>query len=378
MNAMKFNSTYFIYPGGMIMPGRFSTSGDYRYGYNGMEMDNETSGNGNSYTTEFRQYDPRLMRWKSLDPLMAMFPWMSPYVAFDNNPIVYTDPYGLAAGTGDGDPPGKEGDPEEFNPNEGSEMYDNSQNELVNQSWETTKSTTKRYKGVGGMIVNVPNRSKPDYFKDDNGDGIIGYNGVEYEGVRKGQLRSFRGHDEFVYSAKFSKGKFLGYQNEYGTTYDNQEVKENDIFEEKLKQGLEYMANYSSYKRSGFKAPRLHYKDHFHLNSFTLDGITFNGQVDFVNQTWLTKDIQFEQRFDYMYFFTSGINIAGKTLPEGFVVSFWTNYPGAYPYDALVVVTFSNVYEWKKFVQYLVNNYGLNDQIPLTSKSLTPSQVLKF
>ena len=77
------------------MPGRFSTSGDYRYGYNGMEMDNETSGNGNSYTTEFRQYDPRLMRWKSLDPLMAMFPWMSPYVAFDNNPIYYIDPYGL-------------------------------------------------------------------------------------------------------------------------------------------------------------------------------------------------------------------------------------------------------------------------------------------
>ena len=79
----------------MIMPGRFSTSGDYRYGYNGMEMDNETSGNGNSYTTEFRQYDPRLMRWKSLDPLMSKYPSMSPYVAFNNNPIYFIDPYGL-------------------------------------------------------------------------------------------------------------------------------------------------------------------------------------------------------------------------------------------------------------------------------------------
>ncbi len=59
-----------------------------------MEVDNEVSGNGNSYTTQFRQYDPRLGRWKSLDPLMSMFPHMSPYVAFDNNPIIYSDPNG--------------------------------------------------------------------------------------------------------------------------------------------------------------------------------------------------------------------------------------------------------------------------------------------
>jgi len=74
-----------------------SCAGLYRYAFNGMEQDNEVSGNGNSYTTQFRQYDPRLGRWKSLDPLMSMFPWMSPYVAFDNNPVYFTDPYGLAS-----------------------------------------------------------------------------------------------------------------------------------------------------------------------------------------------------------------------------------------------------------------------------------------
>ncbi len=68
-----------------------------RYLFNGMEADNEVSGTGNSYTTEFRQYDPRLGHWKSLDPLIAQFPWQSPYCAFDNNPIFYTDPLGLAA-----------------------------------------------------------------------------------------------------------------------------------------------------------------------------------------------------------------------------------------------------------------------------------------
>ncbi len=93
------------------MPNPQNINGDYRYAYNGMEVDNEVSGTGNSYTTEFRQYDPRLGRWKSLDPLMAKFPWMSPYVAFDNNPVYYIDPYGLEAGTGDNNPPGCEGDP---------------------------------------------------------------------------------------------------------------------------------------------------------------------------------------------------------------------------------------------------------------------------
>lgn len=93
------------YPFGMEMHERTSPPNGndvYRYGYNGMEKDNEVSGEGNSYTTEFRQYDPRLGRWKSLDPLMMKFPWMSPYVAFDNNPIFFVDPYGLESSNPDG------------------------------------------------------------------------------------------------------------------------------------------------------------------------------------------------------------------------------------------------------------------------------------
>jgi RHS repeat-associated protein len=88
------------YPFGMTMPGRHESGEGYRFGYNGMELNPEVSGDGNSYTTEFRQYDPRLGRWLSLDPLMAMFPWMSPYVAFDNNPIYFVDPLGLSATNG--------------------------------------------------------------------------------------------------------------------------------------------------------------------------------------------------------------------------------------------------------------------------------------
>lgn len=79
------------YPFGMEMPGRHTSSADYRFGYNGMEKDPEVKGNGNSYTTEFRQYDPRLGRWLSLDPLMKKYPSFSPYNFCFNNPILFTD-----------------------------------------------------------------------------------------------------------------------------------------------------------------------------------------------------------------------------------------------------------------------------------------------
>lgn len=100
------------YPYGMQMPGRNGTisGGEYRYAFNGMETDKEVSGQGNSYTTQFRQYDPRLGRWKSLDPLAGKFPGMSPFVAFNDNPLYFTDPLGLE---GDGPGDGKDGSSED-------------------------------------------------------------------------------------------------------------------------------------------------------------------------------------------------------------------------------------------------------------------------
>ena len=90
--VVDVGSCFDYYPYGMLMPGRNEQVDGYRYGFNGMEMDNEVSGNGNSYTTEFRQYDPRLGRWKSVDPFVM--PWESPYVGMNNNPIVFTDTRG--------------------------------------------------------------------------------------------------------------------------------------------------------------------------------------------------------------------------------------------------------------------------------------------
>ena len=57
-------------------------------------MDNEVKGEGNHYTTEFRQLDPRLGRWFSVDPEAARMPWQSPYTSMDCDPINLNDVLG--------------------------------------------------------------------------------------------------------------------------------------------------------------------------------------------------------------------------------------------------------------------------------------------
>jgi RHS repeat-associated protein len=76
----------------MLLPNRHEDASEYRYGFNGMEKDDEVSGEGNSYTSYHRQYDPRIGRWKSIDPKKRA--WESPYIGFGNNPIMYMDPKG--------------------------------------------------------------------------------------------------------------------------------------------------------------------------------------------------------------------------------------------------------------------------------------------
>ncbi len=80
--------------GGMLMPERSFNLGSYRYGFGNQEMDNEIKGNGNSYSYTFRMYDPRLVRWLSVDPHAERYPSMSGYSAFANNPINVIDPDG--------------------------------------------------------------------------------------------------------------------------------------------------------------------------------------------------------------------------------------------------------------------------------------------
>jgi hypothetical protein len=56
---------------------------------NGQEKSTEIESNGNSYTAEFWQYDARIGRRWNMDPVKKYYE--SPYAAFGNNPISFTD-----------------------------------------------------------------------------------------------------------------------------------------------------------------------------------------------------------------------------------------------------------------------------------------------
>jgi RHS repeat-associated protein len=78
----------------MQVPNRFGSIEDYRYGFNGMEKDDEIKGEGNSYDFGARMLDPRVGRWFAPDAFEKKFPMNSPYCFVGNMPIVAIDPDG--------------------------------------------------------------------------------------------------------------------------------------------------------------------------------------------------------------------------------------------------------------------------------------------
>ncbi|MCA4782270.1 hypothetical protein IF125_08330 [Empedobacter stercoris] len=67
-----------------------SGSDNYKYKYNGKELQEELG--LNMYAMDMRQYDPTIARWVVQDPVVHHS--MSPYIAFDNNPVYWADPSG--------------------------------------------------------------------------------------------------------------------------------------------------------------------------------------------------------------------------------------------------------------------------------------------
>jgi len=87
------------YPFGMAMPNRSGQNDElnnngYRFGFNGMEKDDEIKGAGNSYDFGARLYDARIGRWLSMDPLSSKYPDHSPYTFVGNMVLIAIDPDG--------------------------------------------------------------------------------------------------------------------------------------------------------------------------------------------------------------------------------------------------------------------------------------------
>jgi RHS repeat-associated protein len=61
----------------------------YRFGFNGKEKESEIS--EGDYDFDARLYDSKLGRWLSLDPLQVKYPYISPYHAMGNSPLLIVD-----------------------------------------------------------------------------------------------------------------------------------------------------------------------------------------------------------------------------------------------------------------------------------------------
>jgi RHS repeat-associated protein len=87
---VKVTNNYYAF--GSLQPGRHYSSSDYRYGFNGMEKDDEVNGStGSSYDFGARMYNSRLGRFFSIDPRTKDLPFYSPYLFASNKPILFID-----------------------------------------------------------------------------------------------------------------------------------------------------------------------------------------------------------------------------------------------------------------------------------------------
>jgi RHS repeat-associated protein len=164
------------YPYGMAQPNRDwvkSNNKDYRYGYNGIEEDDELKGDNNSLSTYYRLYDPRLALWLGIDPVVHESE--SPYAFVSGNPILYADPSGA-----DKEPI------QEIN----SPISDPNKNEEIRslaQNYTMIKYNGVEYSGDHGhwsQVVNVQSSRVPDTkYEFENHDGLpfqyVGVMGVD-------------------------------------------------------------------------------------------------------------------------------------------------------------------------------------------------------
>jgi len=82
------------YPFGFAMDERNFSSGEYRFGFNGQEKDDEFTNSTSLYDFGARIYDSRIGRWLALDFYFRDYPNISNYSSYLNNPIEFIDKNG--------------------------------------------------------------------------------------------------------------------------------------------------------------------------------------------------------------------------------------------------------------------------------------------
>ncbi|MFN6378635.1 MAG: hypothetical protein ACK4WD_05130 [Flavobacteriales bacterium] len=164
------------------------TPTDVRYGFNSQEKTDEISGSGNHYTAEYWEYDSRLGRRWNLDPMFFKYPWQSPYSAFNNNPIRFSDPLGL----------------------EGED--------------EVAPAGHKEHKGANNGALYLPSSAKVETNQKTQETALVNNPKVKIKAI-EGTVRSFTiGEDRYVAAYNSKSGSFMGYRNfQTGAMYQNPE-----------------------------------------------------------------------------------------------------------------------------------------------------------
>jgi RHS repeat-associated protein len=95
MQFQTLNNIKLNYPFGSVIATRAYSSGEYRFGFQGQEGDDEISGKGNFYNYKYRMHDTRLGRFFVIDPLSSEYAFNSPYAFSENRVIDATELEGL-------------------------------------------------------------------------------------------------------------------------------------------------------------------------------------------------------------------------------------------------------------------------------------------
>jgi RHS repeat-associated protein len=98
MQFQTLNNIKLNYPFGSVISTRVYASKEYRYGFNGKEIDytdEGMGGGGSTYDYGFRIYNPNLAKFLSVDPLFKGFAWYTTYQFSGNKPIHCIDLDGL-------------------------------------------------------------------------------------------------------------------------------------------------------------------------------------------------------------------------------------------------------------------------------------------
>lgn len=166
----------------------------YMYKFNGKELQDELGLNWYDY--QARNYDPAIGRWFNNDPLAENTSHFSPYTYCNNNPVIFTDPMGMAAVGPDG---------------------------LTNEQWVNVSSPgggnnpelAKMYKASNNSEIGKLNREVEEAYGSHSDDMVNGSESTVYSVIAK--IPTLRGE----MSRLLKKGKFLIKYNERSTNKGN-------------------------------------------------------------------------------------------------------------------------------------------------------------